>query len=262
MNRLRPSLIEREAVRDLLSQGYADGRIEFDDFEARQELAGQASTVSDLLALTDGLPTDSLVFAKQSGPAVPPHAPVRLSVSRRALLAAGAAAVGFMAAGGLGRTTVHLAGQPEPARPAERIDYFAPGMLDDALTQITAAGYLTFTDLSINPNTVHATAVAPGSDDVADKVIVNDGELKSEPDSTVSADDIRFTLDDVDLTLLQEYLAVAPQLLGGASVSHIGVREWVDRLAVLVYVKGDEYGRGDGFVAWSPDGGTLLAVVR
>ena len=218
MNRLRPSLVEREAVRELLSQGYAAGRIEFDEFEARQELVGEASTVSELLTLTEGLPTDSLVFAERT-PVVQPDAPAHLSVSRRALLTAGAAAVGFVAAGGLGRTLALLAGRPEPARPAERIDYFAPGRADEALVQIAEAGYRTFTKLVVNPNTVYVTALVPGSEDVADTVRVHDGELESEPDSTVQADDIRFTLDDVDLTLLQEYLAVAPQLLGGASVS-------------------------------------------
>lgn len=268
MNRLRPSHVEREAVHDLLSQGFADGRIEFDEFEARVELVSQATTISELIDLTEGLPARSLTFAEQTPPPDLTHRPP--SWTRRGVLAAAGLVAGFAVSGGLERAFAHLRptpspeapGAPEPAPGPDEVDQFAPGQFEASLQTMADAGYTTFTRIHVNPNLVSAIALAPGRTDVTDDLSIIHGKFSSEPNTEVGDHDFPFTLEEFDATLLPAYLATAPELLGGERVSHLIVGSDEGRVHVNVYVEGDEYGTGGGYISWSGDGQQLLRIAR
>lgn len=133
MNRLRPSHAEREAVHDLLSQSFADGRLDFAEFEARVDLVPEASTISELLELVDGLPAGSLSFAEQSQLPVPADPDASPSWTRRGVLAAAGLAFGFVVSGGFTRAFAQVSdeapvSQPPPVSKQPAVpDQFAPG---------------------------------------------------------------------------------------------------------------------------------------
>lgn len=271
MNRLRPSYAEREAVHDLLSQSFANGRLDFAEFEARVDLVPQAATVSELLQLVDGLPAGSLEFAEQTNPPVPAEPDAPPSWTRRGVLAAAGLAVGFAVSGGFTRAFAQVSDEapispppPVPQRPALP-DQFAPGEFETSLQRITDEGYTTFTRLTVHPHIVTAVALAPDRPEVTDRITITNSGFETEPYNELTSSDIPFTLDDVDVSLLPAYLAHAPVLLGGTKVTHVIIE--VDStepatVIVRVYVEGDEYGAGGGYVQWSGDGQTLLRIAR
>lgn len=266
MNRLRPSHVEREAIRDILSQGYAEGRIEFEEFERKQELVAEAGTITELLQVADGLPTGQLEFAAPNAPSLPE--PVQApSWSRRGFLAVGAAALGFVLAGGIGRAAAHLFPEtgdiPQPAETLEvtHFDYLAPGAIDPQVAAVRDLGYTHFTDISISEHTIRFDAVSPERPDVTDTITVVGETLEVEPGDELD-DTPTFTLDDVDLALLPDFIAAAPDVVGGIAVSHVAIGFWQEQVVVRVQVEGDDYGAGGGTAFWSPDGTVLLGVSR
>lgn len=262
-NPLRPSFAEREAYREVLAQAYAEGRVDDEEFAARQDLVEQAQTLGELRYVAEGLPTGGLEVAGPNIPAVQPDR-ARGSWSRRGLLTLGAAAVGFAAAGGIGKL-IDLAPDPDTLdlsvstlRPLE------PGGVDEPVRWLNEHGYRSFTDLTLHDDMVSAVALVPGRTDALDYITMTGREPPSaRPHGQPSTGAYTFELADIDLSLIPEYVRVAPGVMGSDGyVNMVVIDGWDGGVAVRPYVEGDAYGAGGGYLVWSADGKRLIAIYR
>lgn len=117
----------------------------------------------------------------------------------------------------------------------------------------------------MHPHIVTAVALAPQRPEVTDRITISNSGFEAEPYNELTSSDTPFTLDDVDVSLLPAYLAHAPEILGGTKVTHVIIEADSTepaKVIVRVYVEGDEYGAGGGYVLWSGDGQTLLRITR
>ena len=95
---LRASDADRDVVRQVLTEAYADGRLDRDEFDARSSAVGEARTLGDLPPLLEGLVPTSAAPATTSGSAlmtasqIEEHAVEKWRGERRS------AAVGFVVA--------------------------------------------------------------------------------------------------------------------------------------------------------------------
>lgn len=103
----RPSFAQRDAYRDVLSEGYAQGRLTDDDFEVRLQLLQEATTLQDLEGLISDLPRGSIP--------VPVGGPDGSAAGRGTLAGQGGAAGRGRAAGAGASTGSSLGAGGQPA---------------------------------------------------------------------------------------------------------------------------------------------------
>lgn len=103
----RPSFAQRDAYRDVLSEGYAQGRLTDDDFEVRLQLLQEATTLRDLEGLISDLPRGSIP--------VPVGGPEGSAAGRGTLAGQGGAAGRGRAAGAGASTGSSLGAGGQPA---------------------------------------------------------------------------------------------------------------------------------------------------
>lgn len=103
----RPSFAQRDAHRDVLSEGYAQGRLTDDDFEVRLQLLQEATTLRDLEGLISDLPRGSIP--------VPVGGPEGSAAGRGTLAGQGRAAGRGRAAGAGASTGSGLGAGGQPA---------------------------------------------------------------------------------------------------------------------------------------------------
>lgn len=278
MSSLRPSFAERDAFRDLLAASYADGRLDEAEFGSRQELLEQATTVGDLLAVADGLPTDGISLP-QVRRAIPTTATPKRRWNPRLMAVAAAVAliVGFAAGGGFG----FLAGadtpdsRPSGGQPPEpAVRPLQPGGMAPVIDWLGEHDYNRIVDMTLHEEMVYVQAIVPGSDRKTDRITwTTEPEPEVEPSGLLSEEGTEtFPLRALAYSSLPAMTAAAPSMLDSTSdqlhlvirrTAAFGFRAYEDEpVQVTVYVTGDDYGDGGGRVMWSGDGQELLQVSR
>ena len=258
---MRPSFAEREAFRSALSEAFAEGRIEEDEFGRRLEAIEQGERVDDLIQALEGLPGADIEVATQ-------HAPIEQTgrhpgrrLGRRAFLGIGAAAGGFLLAGGWRPVVEALPspGEVVPQAGGKSTRYYEDGGLEDAVKWLSDHHYELFIEVLVYPDMFGVTAVNPERPEVLDRVFKNNTlPWDVEPDGQLDKDAKPFGLDVLNLGAVPEMARVAPEMLGGVRTTHMifGSSE------VRVHVEGDEYDVGGGSVTWSSDATELREVYR
>jgi len=274
---LRPSFVERDAFRTALSSAYADGRIDDEEFERRSTLIETGNHAADLQRALADLPRPEVEFPTTltRAEALKRRRSLRTSgapaVSRRLLLAGGAAALGFVVAGGASRLfgadskAVETSGSDSP-----EVDFITdPAALEDVLTRVKDKGYTHFREISIDPDVFQAGARSLKSSRGIDSVIVYG---RAEPDITPSSrlgeGDRLFTLDDFALGLIPAMAQAAAKKLGSRQGLRVELRTESDASnskaepVISVMVAGGDYGDGGGELRWTGDGAELISIRR
>jgi len=267
---LRPSFAERDAFRELLSTSYADGRLDDEQFRARQELVEKATTIDDLLVVADGLPLDGIELPRVARPAAAPARRRRLRPEVFAGSALTAAVLGFTFAGGFGPlggdddAVAHEVGaNPDDNSAPEPLMLLEPGGMSEQIALLKSRHYDRIESISIYPDRLYVEALVPGDDSRVDQITIDEDGMTAEPSGTLSESGEVFGLDAVAYSVLPDAVAQAPTLIGSAgTVSYVDIEVDDGRPTIRVFVDGDDYGQGSGYVTWSADGQQLLRVVR
>lgn len=278
---MRPSFAERDSYRSALSQAFADGRIEEDEFSRRSTLVETGQSTDELREALADLPQPEVEFPKTVTRAEALDRSRRLQASgapqvgRRAAIVAGAAVLGFAVAGGFGR----LFGGSEPADSGEGsagsgdsgsdnsgagADYLTdPAARKAILKQVTDKGYTQFTQMSLYDESFTAGARSLTSKRGVDSLSAySDGQLDAEPSTHLRDDQKLFTLDDVAFDLIPAMARAAAKKLGGKSAERAEIAFGENDLTIAVYVKGGDYGEGGGALTWTANGKQLLKITR
>ncbi|WP_258234196.1 DUF1707 SHOCT-like domain-containing protein [Brevibacterium oceani] len=286
---MRPSFAERDAYRSALSQAFADGRIEEGEFSRRSILVETGQSADELRRALADLPQPEVEFpstvtrAEALDRSRRRQAPGGKKYGRRALLAGGAAALGFVVAGGIGQL---VGGNPGSANAAGDSDdgddsddggdtrsagdfVYDPAALGAVLQKIKDKGYTHFMSIDIYPDTFQAAARSlksmSGIDAITD---YGDGKLEINATGHLPQDIDLFTLDDFALDLIPAMARAAQKKIGGKNGLHVmlnmGPGQVDDKSEPLisVYVEGGDYGVGTGEVVWTGDGKQLDSVHR
>ena len=273
MTSLRPSYGEREAFRSALSQAYADGRIDDDEFEKRATIIESCTSVADLRRALRELPQPSVVFPKTVTKAEAlkgrRHVGVgrRSGLKRRVALGLIAVAIGFAAAGGIGRVIDVLPGGgavAESIQKSQDTDYLRDSVaIDEALDLVRDRGYTDFVGIGFYDNHLSIDARSPKNAKGIDHVTIFDtDDVKFDPAGQFTQEHVVFSRGEVDAALLVEMAATAPDIIGGAAPSHLLLGQDSGELTASVYVEGDEYGTGSGSVIWTADGTEMVRISR
>lgn len=258
---MRPSFAEREAFRNALAEAFAEGRIDEGDFGRRVETIEHGERVDDLLEALEGLPSGGIEVATQRAAVVPTARTPGRRLGRRAFLGIGAAAGGFLLAGG-GRPLVEALpspGEVVPQAGGKSTRYYEAGGLDDAVKWLADHHYEQFIEVLVYPDMVGATAVNPERPEVLDRIFKNNTlPWEVDPSGQLGKGSRPFGLDLLNLGAVPEMARVAPEMLGGIRTTHMifGPND------VRVYVEGDEYDVGGGSITWSSDATELREVHR
>lgn len=280
---MRPSFVERDAFRTALSNAFADGRIDDEEFERRSTLIETGSHASDLQKALEDLPRPEVEFpttltrAEAIGRQRRKGQKDSPKLNRRLLLAGGAAALGFVVAGGLGELFGGGRADAESADPAEPAADFIddPAALEAVLKNIEDKGYTHFTQVSIGPDVFEARArslkTSSGVDSLTD---YGDGDLRIADAGHLSKDTDLFTLDEFAVDLIPAMSQAAQEELGGPTTGRVelsvergprgqdGGGEPVVEPVITVTIEGGEYGRNGGYLRWTGDGQELISIYR
>lgn len=274
MTSLRPSFGEREAFRSALAQAYAEGRVDDAEFEARSSAVESAVSVDGLRRAVADLPQPSLVF-----PSIATGDDVRrlrrrsapsASVSRRVALGLGAAALGFVVAGGAGRLIAEAGALiPDPVPDVAGAvdpdtDYLRnAAAIDAALDHLVDLGYDRFVSVDFYDNHLSVAAQsitdARGIDGLS---VFSLDDIDTRPSGQFEEGRATFSRSDVKSGIIVEMARVAPEMTGGTGPGHAGVSLGADGLTAAVYVDGNDYGVGGGRVEWTADGAEVIAISR
>lgn len=258
---MRPSFAEREAFRNALAEAFAEGRIDEHDFGRRVEAIESGERVDDLLQALEGLPSGGIEVATQRAPVEQTVRTPGRRLGRRAFLGIGAAAGGFVVAGGW-RPLVEALPSPSEVLPqagGKSTRYYEAGGLDDAVKWLADHHYEQFIEVTVYPDMFGVTAVNPERPDVLDRVFKNNTmPWEVDPNGQLDKDWEPFGLDVLNLGAVPEFARVAPEMIGGLRTTHM----IFSRSEVRVYVEGDEYDVGGGSVTWSSDATELREVYR
>lgn len=283
VSEMRPSFAERDAFRTALATAFADGRIDGEEFERRSTLIETGSRASDLQKALEDLPRPEVEFPttltraeaierrRTKGQRGSPK------LSRRLLLAGGAAAFGFVVAGGLGElfggdsADAQSTDAEEPA--AAFID--DPAALQSVLKNVEDKGYTHFAQISIGQDVFAARArslkTSSGADSLTD---YGDGDLAIADSGHLSKDTDLFTLGEFALDLIPAMSQAAQRELGGTTTARVelgvergprgqdGRGEPVVEPVITVTVEGGEYGKDGGHLRWTGDGKELISIYR
>lgn len=274
---MRPSFVERDAFRSALSSAYADGRIDDEEFERRSALIETGNHASDLQRALADLPRPEVEFPTTltRAEALRRRRLQRTSgaraVSRRLLLTGGAAALGFVVAGGASR----LFGSDSQAvdtsdSDSSEVDFISdPAALEEVLTKVKDKGYTHFREIFIDPDVLQASARSLKSSRGIDSITVYG---RADPDITPSSrlgeGDRLFALDDFALDLVPAMAQAAARKLGSREGLRVELRTESDASSskaepvISVQIAGGDYGEGGGELRWTGDGTELISIRR
>jgi hypothetical protein len=278
---MRPSFAERDSFRAALSQAYADGRIDDDEFERRSTLVETGVHAADLREALADLPQPEVEFPTTLTRAEALDRRRRLQATgapkygRRALLAGGAAVLGFVVAGGLGRVFGDSGGSDADDDAAAGAAEPAGDFVHDStalnafIEKVKGKGYTHFMTIDIYPHNVQATARSlksmSGIDVLSD---YGDGKVEADPAGHLPNDVELFALDDFAVDLIPAMAREAQKKLGGQNGVHVmlnmGPGHIDDHMEpmITVYIEGGDYGEGAGQVVWTGDGKQLDSIRR
>jgi hypothetical protein len=275
---MRPSFAERDSYRSALSQAFADGRIEEDEFSRRSTLVETGQSADELREALADLPQPEVEFPKTVTRAEALDRSRRLQASgapqvgRRAAIAAGAAVLGFAVAGGFGRLfggAESSGSDDDSADSGDSVsgagaDYLTdPAARKAILKKISDKGYTQFTQMSLYDESFTAGARSLTSKRGVDSLSAySDGQLDAEPSTHLRDGQKLFTLDDVAFDLIPAMARAAVKKLGGKAADRAEIAFGEDDLTIAVYVKGGDYGEGGGALTWTADGNQLLKITR
>lgn len=272
---LRPSFVERDAFRTALSQAYADGRIDDAEFERRSTLLETGRHAADLRQALADLPQPEVEFPTTLTRAEAIEHQRRRArkdspkLSRRVLLAGGAAAVGFVLAGGVSTLFGREPQGDDSEKPTETAaDFIADSAaLKRVLTKITDKGYKQFTSIDIDPDVVEAAARSLKSSRGIDSITAYEGgDIDITPSGRLNDGVKPFTVDVFALDLIPAMVRAAEKKLGsrqGARVE-LGTDTGItgSEPVITVLIEGDDYGDGGGELRWTADGKELISIHR
>lgn len=293
----RPSFAQRDAYRDVLARGYAEGRLDDAEFEARvgrmdrcETVEGLERQVADLprgeLPRPEGARAAGLRTSRAQDPRTRMEEPRARRTRRWVGLFAVAAAVGALggalAAGGA--PSQEGSGDGQPASEAIAADAEAESAIDrssvlwafEALGEQSAEASL----LSLSPGYLYAEVPAAGSR--YDALYLREGGApERSPGGTFepgTRGSLVFETRMLDPELIAAMVEAAPEVyertagVSGARPEGVHVRmhpaesayAGVDPALPLVEVRmsADDYGEGGGDVVWSADGSALVEVGR
>lgn len=281
---MRPSFVERDAFRSALSAAYADGRIDDQEFARRSTLIETGNHASDLQrALTD-LPQPEVEFPTTltRAEALKRRRSLRASgaptLSRRLLLAGGAAALGFIVAGGASRlfgsdsqaVEASDTGSGSDSDSEPEVDFISdPAALKEVLTKVEDEGYTHFREIFIDPDVLQAGTRSLKSSRGIDSITVygrEDPEIT--PRGRLGESDRLFTLDDFALDLIPAMARAAQKELGSRQGVRVEMRTESDASSseaepvISVQIAGGDYGEGGGELRWTGDGKELISIRR
>lgn len=287
----RPSFAQRDAYRDVLSDGFAQGRLADEDFDVRLQLVHEADRLSDLESLISDLPRGDLPVPV--GSAGGPGSGAGAGVAGMPALSRGSKVLALVLVGiplvagvCLGAVTVAARNAQQPASDAGIV-----GVVDaeesEVLEYRDVARGVEFvaqqdapTTVRMSPGMVHLEVPTEDGTAYDSVVLLRDGRVSSDP-GTVYADEEAPPLvdaDDLDADVLAAIVMAAPQVYE----EHVGeVPLPVDRLSisadhvddgyagfdaeepvVTVWFSTDEYGAGGGRVVYALDGSRVLEVTE
>lgn len=287
----RPSFVQRDAYRDVLSDGYAQGRLADEDFDERLQRVHEADHLSDLESLIADLPRGDLPVpvGRTGGPASGDGTgagdPPSLSRGSR-ILALALVGIPLVAGVCLGVVT-GSAGNAHESAPDAGVREEPGSTESEVLEYRDVARGVEFvaqqdapTSVSISPGMAHLEV--PTEDGTAyDRVtLLRDGSVSSDP-GTLYEDEEAPPLvdaDDLDTDVLAAIVLAAPQVyeevVGEAPLPvdrlSISAELFADGYAgldaeeavVTVWFSTDEYGAGGGRVAYELDGSRVLEVTE
>lgn len=279
---MRPSFAERDSYRSALSQAFADGRIEEDEFSRRSALVETGQSADELREALADLPQPEVEFPTTVTRAEALDRSRRLQASgipqvgRRAALAAGAAVLGFAVAGGFGRLfgvsestdsgDGDSAGSDSGSAGADSggADYLTdPAARKAILKKVADKGYTQFTQMSLYDESFTAGARSLTSNRGVDSLnAYADGQLDAQPSTHLRDDQKLFTVDDAAFDLIPAMARAAVKKLGGKTADRAEIAFGEDDLTIAVYVEGGDYGEGGGALTWTADGKQLLKITR
>lgn len=274
---------DRAAYREIISKGYASGRLREDEFYSRIDALEEPLTYGEAKKLLEGLkwPKDHevemgsrpylLTLASKFVSELREDEAV--SSSFRSLLVPFAIGLAVVVAVSL---LIVFAGGSEDSPGDGQVDQKSVA----ALTDDTTGDY---TALAAVLNHLHGKPVVLTSVTVSDDVVI--AELDSgteltlnrrsgtitEDDGSQKDDDAEaFTVDDVDPAAVAAVMKKSRALTNSAASSVIERMpaeflvdgDVVSDPVIVVNATGDEYGRGGGSLVWSPDGSALLMDKR
>ena len=282
---MRPSLFERDSYRSALSQAFADGRIEEDEFSRRSTLVETGQSADELREALADLPQPEVEFPTTVTRAEALDRSRRLQASgaprvgRRAALTAGAAVLGFAVAGGFGRLFggSESAGSGDASADSDAdsagsdggsgaggADYLTdPAARKAILKKVADEGYTHFTQMSLYDEAFSAGARSVSAKRGVDSLnAYADGQLDAQPSTHLRDDQKLFTLDDVAFDLIPAMARAAVKKLRGKTADRAEIAFGEDELTIAVYVEGGDYGEGGGALTWTADGKQLLKITR
>ena len=272
---LRPSFAERDSFRSALTQAYGDGRIDDEEFDRRSTLIETGTQAADLRRALAGLPQPEVEFPATVTRAQAlecrrrPRASGSVRLGRRALLIGGAAALGFVLAGGFDGTTGSQGARSGPGKQPDRDLLYDFEALQEVLERVREKGYTHFTRVSIDPGTFDAEARSVRSENGVDYLkVYGDGELEITAGRHLSEHEDLFTLENFALDLLPAMARAAREELGGTNGERAqlsvesGAIDSRKEPMITVLVHGGDYGEGGGHLRWTGDGKELDSIHR
>lgn len=274
---MRPSFGERDAFRSALSQAYADGRIDDEEFARRSSLVETGRGADELRRALKDLPQPDVRFpitlTRSESEFRRERSTDSPTIRRRTVLSAGAVGagiLGFAVAGGFGHVFASGSGT-ESAGSSEtpKSDGAVRDYLNDAaaarsvLDEVRKKGYRSFTGFSLYTDMVVASAqsltTARGVDSIT---VYADAETVITPTSHLQEDAKLFALDDIAFDRVPAMARAALKTIGGRATNYADVRIDEEEPTITVYIDGDEYGVGSGSMEWTADGKDLIRIYR